>query len=282
MQDFNGKVVVITGAATGIGFALAKQFVSHGSRVVLAARRRNRLDEAATELRNSGGEVRVFECDVTRRDQVEGLAEFAWTEFGQVDVLVNNAGTVGSGLSTVIDAKEEDVRSVMDVNFFGAWTGVSVFGKLFIDQGRPAAIYNMGSENSFFNSIPMGATYTSSKHAMLAMTIALREEVPSHIEVGLICPGMVRSELNSETVNVGMDTDMFAELAMKQMLAGEFFIVSHAYNMVRIENRWSVVRKAYETYAKRYPGDEEFDVRMLGARLGWYTSESKPKQPDFH
>ncbi|HET9474689.1 MAG TPA: SDR family NAD(P)-dependent oxidoreductase, partial [Steroidobacteraceae bacterium] len=85
MQDFNAKVVVITGAATGIGFSLAKQFVARGADVVIAARRRERLDEAASTLIANGGEVRVFECDVTQRDQVEALADFATQEFGGVD-----------------------------------------------------------------------------------------------------------------------------------------------------------------------------------------------------
>lgn len=122
MQDFTGKVVVITGGATGIGFALAKQFAEHGARIVIAARRRERLDEAAAILAASGVEVRVFECDVTQRGQVEALAGFAWGQFGRVDVMVNN----------VIEAKQEDVQRILDVDVFGVWNGVSVFGQRFI------------------------------------------------------------------------------------------------------------------------------------------------------
>ena len=110
MKDFNGKVVVVTGGATGIGFALAKQFGAKGAKLVLAARRRNRLDQAASELSATGVEVRTFECDVTQRDQVEALADFAWKEFGTVDVIVNNAGH-GSISSPVIEAKHEDVQN---------------------------------------------------------------------------------------------------------------------------------------------------------------------------
>ena len=113
MKDFNGKVVVVTGGATGIGFALAKQFGAKGAKLVLAARRRNRLDQAASELSATGVEVRTFECDVTQRDQVEALADFAWKEFGTVDVIVNNAGH-GSISSPVIEAKHEDVQRLFD------------------------------------------------------------------------------------------------------------------------------------------------------------------------
>ena len=268
MQDFNAKVVVITGAATGIGFSLAKQFVAHGADVVIAARRRERLDEAASTLIANGGEVRVFECDVTQRDQVEALADFATQEFGGVDVLVNNAG-VGPIAATVIDARREDVQRVLDVNLFGVWNGVSVFGRRFMQQGTPAAIYNVGSENCFFNAVPKGAGYVASKHAVLAMTAALREEVPDHIEVGLICPGLVQSELARET-SEGMDTDRYAALVMTQILAGEFFIVSHAYNIVRIRARNEEIERAFKKYAPRYEGDDEFDVRSLGVKYNWY------------
>jgi NAD(P)-dependent dehydrogenase (short-subunit alcohol dehydrogenase family) len=263
MDDFNGKGIVITGGATGIGFALAKQFAGHGGRIVIAARRRQRLDQAAAALAADGTDVSVFQCDVSDRGQVEALADFAWQRFGQVDVIVNNAG-VGPIASTVVDANRDDVQRVFDVNLFGVWNGVSVFGQRFIEQGTPAAIYNVGSENCFFRAVPLGAGYTASKHAVLVMTEALRDELPDHIDVSLICPGLVKSEL-SEATNDGMDTDAYAEMAMAQILAGEFFVVSHAYNIVRIRARYEEIEAAYARYAPRYQGDDEFDLRTLMA-----------------
>ena len=217
--------------------------------------------------------MRVFECDVTDADQVEALADFAEREFGRVDVLVNNAG-VGPIPDKVIDARREDVQAVLDVNLFGVWNGVSTFGKRFIRQGTPSAIYNVGSENSFFNAVPGGAGYVLSKHAVLAMTVALREEVPDNIEVALIVPGLVHSELARETA-LGMDTDKYAELVMRQIEAGEFYIVSHSYSFVRIKSRFDEVEQAYTTYAPRYDGDTEFDVRTLGEKQNWYPDIPK-------
>ncbi|QGZ63107.1 SDR family NAD(P)-dependent oxidoreductase [Paraburkholderia acidisoli] len=268
MKDYKGKVVVVTGGATGIGFALAKQFALQGALLLIAGIQRERLKAAVEALAPHAARVECFECDVTQREQVEALAEFAWQQFGRADVIVNNAG-VGPIPSTVIDSKPEDVQKVLNVNLFGVWNGVSIFGRRFIAQGTPAAIYNVGSENAFFNAIPEGAGYILSKHAVLAMTVALREEVPKHIEVALICPGLVRSELARETEQ-GMDTDAYAALVMRQLLAGEFYIVSHAFNMVRIHARWREIEAAFAKYAPRYTGDVEFDVRTLGVKNNWY------------
>jgi NAD(P)-dependent dehydrogenase (short-subunit alcohol dehydrogenase family) len=263
MNNFKDKVVAITGGATGIGYSFAKQFGSEGAKVIISGRRESRLKEAVKNLDNLGIESTFFRCDVTKRQEVEKYADFAWSTFGKVDVLVNNAGMM-LPQCPVIDTPEEDVRLIYDVNFFGVWNGISVFGKRFIKQGTPAAIYNVGSESSLFNSLPMSGDYVSTKHAVLAITEALREEVPEFINVGLICPGFVKSELgNAEVMKAGMDTDKFTAIALEQIKRGEFYIVSHAYNIVRINDRYAEISGAYERYAPRYEGDNEFDTRIL-------------------
>lgn len=268
MKNFKDKVVVITGGATGIGFSFAKKFGAEGAKVVISGRREDRLQEAVKALSDIKIEAKYFQCDVTKRQEVEKLADFTWDVFGTVDVIVNNAGTSGSRIP-LIDFPIEEFHKVYDVNIFGIVNGVSVFGKRFIEQGTPAAIYNIGSENSLFNAIPRGgAAYVSSKHAVLAITEILREEVPEFIEVGLICPGFTRSELvDPAATQYAMDTDKYAEIAMEQIKNGEFFIVSHAYNIVRINERHDALVKAFERYAPRYDGDEEFDVRTLIAKF---------------
>lgn len=264
MDNFKGKVVAITGGATGIGYSFAKRFGNDGARVIISGRRESRLKEAVKNLTDQGVESKFFKCDVTKRQEVEKFADFAWNEFGHVDIILNNAGMMLPQCS-VIDIPEDEVRRIFDVNFFGVWNGIAVFGKRFIKQGTPAAIYNVGSESSLFNGVSMGATYVATKHAVLAITEALREEVPEFIEVSLICPGFVKSELGDlgGAMNFAMDTDKFTAIAMEQIKNGEFFIVSHAYNMVRINERHTEISKAYERYAPRYEGDNEFDTRIL-------------------
>ena len=266
MKDFKGKTVVITGGATGIGFSFAKRFGEAGARLVISARREDRLKQAVDELTKLGVEAKYFVCDVSKPMEVEALADFAWDAFGSADVVLNNAGRGWNG--PVLESGFEDVQAVFGVNFFGAWYGSAIFGKRFVAEGKPAAIYIVGSENSFFNAVPYGSAYVATKHGVLALAEGLREELPDFVDVGLICPGYVRSEIGpEEQMAFGMDTDKFTGIAMEQIKNGEFFIVSHAYNIVRINERHDAIVKAYERYAPRYEGDDEFDVRTLMGRL---------------
>ena len=267
LTQFKDKTVVITGGATGIGFAIACQFGADGAKIVIGEPRENRMQEAVEKLAGGGIEARYTVCDVTDLASVEALADFAATTFGSVDVLLNNAG-VSLGNSPLVDTPMEQVRKVMDVNFFGVWHGCRVFGRRMIDQGTPAAIFNVASENSFFCAVPQAADYIASKHAVFALTDSFREDVPDHIHVGAIFPGWVASELMPEQVRqFAMDTDKFAEIVMKQIKAGEHYIVSHAYNMERINARMSEVENAFAKYAPRYEGDDEYDVRTVMAKL---------------
>ena len=273
MENFKDKVVVITGGATGIGFALAQQFGRDGAKIVLAANRENRLQEAVAKLAEESIEAHYTTCDVSDLSQVEKLADFAWDTCGKVDVIVNNAGIMVT-TAPVVDLPMEEVHRIFDVNFFGAWHGARVFGKRFIEQGTPAAIYNVGSENSHFHGVPMGGAYVATKHALHAMTESLREEMPEFIDVSLICPGFVCTELGDEEAMAhAMPVDEFAELTMTQLRKNEFYVVTHSYNMVRIENRYNEVKTAYDTYVPRQEGDEKYDVRTLAALIAAQMAE---------
>lgn len=265
-MDFNGKAVVITGGATGIGFAVAKTLGADGSRIVIAEPRRERLDEAQESLGGLGIECHVVECDVTDLAQVEALADAAWERFGRVDVVMNNAG-ISIPLSTVVDSPLADVRSVFEVNFFGVWHGCRVFGQRFLDQDGEAAIYNTGSENSLFLAHPKIAAYAATKHAVFALTESLREQLPDRIRVGLIMPGFVLSEMTAGAGNLAMDTDVFAAKVVEQMRNDEELIVSHPYNMVHVQDRYDRLSRAFAAYAPRYGGDDEHDSRALLSKM---------------
>ncbi|CAI8294423.1 MAG: dehydrogenase [Hyphomonadaceae bacterium] len=267
MRTYQDSVVVITGGATGIGFGLAKAFGKDGARIILAEPREHRLQEAVDKLAGLGVSASYYVCDVTQPDQVEGLADFAWGQAGRVDVLINNAG-VKAPRKAIKDLPLDALHDVFNVNFFGVWHGCAIFGKRMRGQTGPAAIYNVGSENSFFRAVPQAAAYVASKHAVLGLTESLRDEMPDYIDVGIIIPGFVSSEMHDPEVSkLGMDTDRFADIVLEQIRGGAYYVVSHAYNMHHIRDRFEAVSKAFETYAPRYDGDDEYDTQVLIKRL---------------
>ena len=273
MQDFKDKVVVITGGATGIGLGYSKAFGREGAKIVISGRREDRLGQATEELQSLGIEAKWRVADASSQEDTEKLADFAWQGFGKVDVLINNAGMMVHH-APVLDMPMEDIHAIFNVNLFGVVIGSKVFSKRFVDQGTPAAIYNVGSENSLFHATPFNGAYVATKHGVLAFTHSLREELPEFIDVSLICPGFVVSELGPpENMQYGMPTEQFIELTMPQLKAGEFYVVSHAYNQVMIDRKHAALSAAFSKYAPRYEGDSQYDVRsnigpILAQQLG--------------
>jgi len=263
-MDFAGRTVVITGGATGIGFALARQMGRAGARIILFEPREAELQEAVAALAGEDIDAKYFVGDVASAEQVEALADFAWAENGRGDVIINNAG-IGSSRASLFDADPDEIARLYDINFFGVWNGIRTFGKRFRADGQPSAIYATASENALFNALPSGgAAYVSGKHALFGLMEVLRREAHKNIELGVIMPGWVATPL---TRNMGMDADEFAALIFRQMQAGEYYLVSHAYNMVRFDERYDELRAAYAKYAPRYDGDDEYDVQEYFARV---------------
>lgn len=266
MDSFKDKTVVITGGATGIGLGLAKRFGSEGAKIVIGEPRQNRLDEAIETLTGLGIDAAAMVMDVTDPKSMEAFADFAWDTYGGAHVLINNAG-VPSKRMPIVDAPFEDVRGLFDVNFFGVWHGAAIFGKRMIAQGEPTAIYNLASENAFFNAVQNSASYIASKHAVRGLTEAMRDEFPDFIDVGMIIPGFVASEMTKGSEQFAMDADTFAAKVVEQIRAGEFYVVTHAYNMVRIKPIHDKIADAYARNAPRYDGDDEYDVPTLLEKL---------------
>ena len=267
MDSFKDKTVTITGGATGIGFALAKRFGSEGAKIIIGEPRQNRLDEAVDALKALGIDASAMVMDVTDEASVTALADFADATYGGTDVLINNAGVPSRRRTPMVDMAMDDVRALFDVNFFGVWHGSAIFGKRMIERGTPAAIYNLASENSFFNAVPNTASYIASKHAVRGLTEAMRDDFPDFVQVGMIVPGFVASEMTKGSEQWAMDADEFAEKVVEQIRAGEFYVVTHSYNIERIKPIHEKIEDAYSRNAPRYEGDVEYDVPTLIARL---------------
>lgn len=264
MKDFKDKVVVITGGATGIGKAMADKFGDEGAKVIICARREERLQEAIRDLTKKGVEARYKVCDVSNLEDTKALADYAWDEFGQVDVLVNNAGIAGV-LEAVIDSSEASYERVFKVNVFGMLNGIWAFGKRLIAQGTPATILSVNSEAGLYAPGPMMGSYAASKYASRAISEVLRLELPEHIEVGVIYPGMVQTELggNKELTQVGMPTEEFIDIIWPQIENGEFHIVSHPWARDYIAENTDELARAFDRYAPHFEGDQKYDSKWL-------------------
>ena len=265
MKDLKDKIIAITGGATGIGFALAKAFGSEGAKIVIGETREEKLQEAIDIFKNLNIDADKTHLDVTDLKSVEKFADFTCERYGRVDMLINNAGISGArGRIDKVDI--EEAKKVFDVNFFGVWNGCSVFSKKMIEQGTEAEIYNLGSENSLFVAVPNSVAYVASKHAVLGLSESLRNDLPDFIHIGTIIPGYVDTPLTGQ-IEGGMNADKFAEIIKEQIKNKEHIIVSHAYNAVHIEKRNNEIAFAYEKYAPRYDGDDEYDVKTILSSL---------------
>lgn len=267
MKDFENKVVVVTGGATGIGRALAERFGAEGARVVLCARREGRLREAVEDLEAKGVDARYVVCDVSSLEQMKALADRVWSELGQVDVLVNNAGITGAP-QRMIDASEEAFQQVFQVNVFGMLNGIWAFGHRLVEQGTPAMILNVNSESGLYVPGPMIGIYAASKYAGRGISEALRLEMPDHIQVSCIYPGLVQSELGGSPAmtQVGMPTDAFVDIVWPQIEAGAFHIVSHPWAKDYFGETASELSEAFDRYAPHFEGDNIYDSRWLASQ----------------
>ena len=268
MKDFKDKVVVITGGATGIGKAMADKFGAEGAKVIISARRENRLQEAVKDLADKGVDAHYKVCDVSKLEDVKALADYAWDEFGHVDVLVNNAGITGNP-TMIVDATEENFQQVFNINVLGMLNGIWAFGRRIIEQGTPAMILNVNSESGLYPPGPMIGFYSASKYAGRAITETLRMEVPEHVQVGCIFPGLVQTELggSKEMTQVGMPADEFIDITWPQIENGEFYIVSHPWGKDYAGEGAEELAKSFERYAPHFEGDNKYDSRWLASQI---------------
>ncbi|MFZ0076807.1 SDR family oxidoreductase [Exiguobacterium sp. RIT452] len=187
------KVVIITGASSGIGEATAKLLAKQGARLVLAARREDRLQTLQKEIEELGGKAVYQVTDVTDSAQVEELAKLAQDTFGSVDVLVNNAGLMP--LSKLNKNKQDEWNTMVDVNIKGVLYGIGAVLPYMRKQQR-GHIINISSIAGH-DVMPSSAVYSGTKFAVRAITEGLRKEesVENNIRATIISPGAVDTEL---------------------------------------------------------------------------------------
>lgn len=191
-HNIEGKVVVITGASSGLGEATARALSAQGASVALGARRNNRIASLASELTRSGGKAIAVTTDVTDRAQVKQLVDAAVAAYGRIDVMINNAGLMP--FSPLERLKVEEWDRTIDVNIKGVLYGIAA-ALPYMKAQRSGHIINVSSVAGHKVG-PGGAVYAATKHAVRVISEGLRQEVkPYNIRSTIISPGMVATEL---------------------------------------------------------------------------------------
>ncbi|MFJ7976988.1 SDR family oxidoreductase [Peribacillus sp. NPDC096379] len=199
----HNKVVVITGASSGIGEATAQLLTKRGDKVVLGARREERLQKLADDIKAEGGEVIYAITDVTKRSDVEALAKLAVDTFGRIDVWLNNAGLMPH--STFDKLHVEEWERMVDVNIKGVLYGIAA-GLPVMREQKSGHFINVSSIAGH-QTHPGGGVYSGTKYAVRAISEALRQEeaqAGSNIRVTILSPGAIATELP----NTITDTDL--------------------------------------------------------------------------
>ncbi len=283
-MDISGKTAVVTGGGNGIGAAICEAFAGAGCNVVVADLEYDAAEKVAEAVKARDVRSLPLAVDVTSEESVTKLADVAFDTFGSVEILVNNAG-VAQPTKPLYETTSADLDWVMSVNLGGVMNGIRAFVPRFIDAGAPAYVVNTGSEHCLGVPHLGGGLYTASKHAILGLSDVLRRELPDHVGLSVLCPGIVASSLwrsserrqdsfgGSESAaaqvgefmqSVGMPAAEVAGRVLEGIRDETFYIMTHSYAVGLAEERWQDISAAFAEQAPRQDGDDKYDLRKMG------------------
>lgn len=199
MFDLTGRVAVITGASSGLGYQMAKGFAAQGADLVVLARRVEKLKAVAEEIQSMGVKCLALPCDVTDTKAVDTAAEKAFAEFGKIDILVNNAGSAKN--AGVLNMTDEEWDFTIDTDLNSVFKVTRAFSKYMVEQ-KYGRIINIASMYGLVGNTALDTVaYHTSKGGVVNFTRAVAAELAKYnITCNAICPGYFETELTSETL----------------------------------------------------------------------------------
>jgi len=196
LADFTGKVIIVTGASSGIGRAAAIMFAKRGGKVVAAARRANKLEETVKMIKDAGGEGMFVQTDVRIAAQVENMVKKTIEKYGRLDIAFNNAGK-GGIFQSLVDETEEQYYEQLDTNLKGVWLCMKYEIPEMLKQGGGAIVNN--SSITGLRALRKLSAYSASKFGVVGLTnAAAKEFAPHNIRIVAICPAWVQTEMTPE------------------------------------------------------------------------------------
>ena len=210
MGRLDNKVAIITGGNSGIGAKAAELFAQEGAKVVISARRVDKLTEVAERITQAGGQVLAIPCDISKAEQCDKLVEETLAAFGDVDILVNNAGVVDSGIEAIEKVSNENIDRLVDINLKGTLYMARAVSKKMVAE-KKGSIVNVSSVAGYCGN--GGAAYVASKAGVIGLTknIAMRTAVLG-IRCNAVCPGTVITPMTTSLKREELDMDMLGEM----------------------------------------------------------------------
>lgn len=274
-MDIKDKRAVVTGAGSGIGRGIALALGKRGADVIVADVEVEKAEAVARDIAAAGVRAGHFAVDVRDPKQVAALADYAWNEFGGVDILCNNAGVCAP--APALDVTDADFAWQFAVNVNGVFNGMREFVRRFIEQGTPAHIVNTGSHHAIGAPTKGVAAYVGTKHAVLGLTDAFRTEFGEQVGFSVLCPGIINtgiwdagrnrpaefggkfegSDLSKKALNnFGMRPERVGELVANGICDEDFFIWTHPQDIELIEKRYRECKVAIERQWPNGPDEE--------------------------
>jgi NAD(P)-dependent dehydrogenase (short-subunit alcohol dehydrogenase family) len=277
MRELEGRVAVVTGAASGIGRGMARAFASQGMRLVLSDVEAGRLEAVGEELRGAGREAIEVVTDVSDPGSVDALAARAYDQYGAAHVLCNNAGVLNDNVPTW-ESSVEEWEWVLGVNLMGVAHGIRSFVPKMIAGGEAGHIVNTASMAGLIAGTA-NAIYYASKHAVVSISECIQNEFNQRkapIGVSVLCPGPVQTEIVEADRNrpdapavseearenrarfqrfldSGVKPDDVGRLVVDSVKEGRFYVLTHPHWDVLIRARFDAIQEGRAPAAERFP-----------------------------